>query len=66
MIRFLAYVVNFKFLPNMGVGLMWHSDRFFLGVSAPKILKELDSDQTGEMFTAKFCIFMGWEVYVFF
>lgn len=43
-----AYDVNFKFLPNMGVGIMWHSDRFFLGVSAPKILKNRIQSQTSE------------------
>ena len=33
------YDVKLKFFPNMGVGVMWHGDRFFLGVSTPKILK---------------------------
>lgn len=31
--------VNFRFLPNFGFGILWHGDRFFLGASSPKILK---------------------------
>ncbi len=34
-----AQNVDFKMLPNVGVGALWHSDIFFLGVSAPKLLK---------------------------
>ncbi|HEY3389893.1 MAG TPA: PorP/SprF family type IX secretion system membrane protein, partial [Prolixibacteraceae bacterium] len=34
-----AYDVKINFLPNLGVGILWHSDRFFLGASTPKIVK---------------------------
>lgn len=34
-----AQNVDFKMLPNVGVGALWHSDIFFLGVSAPKLFK---------------------------
>jgi type IX secretion system PorP/SprF family membrane protein len=44
----LAYDVNFKFLPNLGAGIMWHSERFFLGVSAPKLLKNRIQSSTTE------------------
>jgi type IX secretion system PorP/SprF family membrane protein len=33
------YDINKKFLPNFGAGFMWHSDKFFLGFSAPKFFK---------------------------
>lgn len=34
-----AQNVNFKMLPNVGFGMLWHSDLFFLGVSMPKLFK---------------------------
>lgn len=34
-----AQNVDFKLLPNVGFGALWHSDIFFLGVSAPKLFK---------------------------
>jgi type IX secretion system PorP/SprF family membrane protein len=34
-----AQNVDFKMLPNVGFGALWHSDIFFLGVSAPKLFK---------------------------
>ena len=34
-----AYDINLKILPNVGAGIMWHSNRFFLGASVPKFLK---------------------------
>jgi len=40
-----AYDIKSKFLPNAGVGILWHSDRFFLGASSPKILQNtVESD----------------------
>jgi type IX secretion system PorP/SprF family membrane protein len=33
------YDVNMTFLPNVGAGILWHGDRFFLGASMPKFLK---------------------------
>ena len=34
-----AQNVNFRMLPNVGFGVLWHSDIFFLGVSMPKLFK---------------------------
>ncbi|MCW0484832.1 PorP/SprF family type IX secretion system membrane protein [Gaoshiqia sediminis] len=31
--------VNQRFLPNVGLGLFFHSDRFYLGLSVPKMLR---------------------------
>jgi type IX secretion system PorP/SprF family membrane protein len=61
-----AYDVNFKFLPNMGLGIMWHSDRFFLGVSAPKILKNRIQSQNTENVYREVLHFYGMGGYVFF
>lgn len=60
--------VNFKFLPNMGIGIMWHSDRFFLGVSAPKILKNrIQSDNAENVNVYREVLhFYGMGGYVFF
>ncbi len=61
-----AYDVNFKFLPNMGLGAMWHGDLFFLGVSAPKILKNrIQSDNTENVYR-EVLHFYGMAGYVFF
>ena len=61
-----AYDVNSKFLPNFGVGIMWHSDRFFLGASVPKILKNQIQDQTNESVYREVLHFYGMGGYVFF
>ncbi len=61
-----AYDVNFKFLPNLGVGIMWHSDRFFLGVSSPKILKNRIQSQSTETVYREVLHFYGMGGYVFF
>ena len=61
-----AYDVNFKFLPNMGAGIMWHSDRFFLGVSSPKILKNRIQSQSTENVYREVLHFYGMGGYVFF
>ncbi len=34
-----AQNVDFKMLPNVGFGVLWHSDIFFLGISMPKLFK---------------------------
>ncbi|MCL4482027.1 MAG: type IX secretion system membrane protein PorP/SprF [Bacteroidetes bacterium] len=34
-----AQNVDFKMLPNVGFGALWHSDIFFLGFSIPKLFK---------------------------
>ncbi|MEI6677713.1 MAG: type IX secretion system membrane protein PorP/SprF [Mariniphaga sp.] len=60
------YDVNFKFLPNMGLGFMWHSDRFFIGASAPKILKNRIQSQNTENVYREVLHFYGMGGYVFF
>jgi type IX secretion system PorP/SprF family membrane protein len=61
-----AYDVNLKMLPNFGVGLMWHSDRFFLGASIPKILKNSLQSQSNETVFREVLHFYGMGGYVFF
>jgi type IX secretion system PorP/SprF family membrane protein len=36
-----------KYLPNFGVGFLWHSDNFFLGFSVPKFFKNRINTDTG-------------------
>jgi type IX secretion system PorP/SprF family membrane protein len=31
--------VDFRILPNIGCGVLWHSELFFLGVSVPKLIQ---------------------------
>ncbi len=38
--------INFRFMPNFGVGILWHGDRFFLGASTPKFLRNRVTDET--------------------
>ena len=40
--------INKKYLPNVGVGFLWHSDVFFLGFSIPKFFKNQISAESGE------------------
>jgi type IX secretion system PorP/SprF family membrane protein len=61
-----AYDVNIKFLPNMGLGVMWHSDRFFMGVSSPKILKNRIQSENTENVYREVLHFYGMAGYVFF
>lgn len=58
--------VNLKFLPNFGVGFMWHSDRFFLGASVPKILRNSIQSQSNENVFREVLHFYGMGGYVFF
>jgi type IX secretion system PorP/SprF family membrane protein len=58
--------INLKMLPNVGVGIMWHSDRFFLGVSSPKILKNQIQSQSNESVYREVLHFYGMGEYVFF
>ena len=47
-----AYDIKSKFIPNVGCGIMWHSDRFFLGASTPKILQNrVISDDGANVYT---------------
>lgn len=43
-----AFDINKKYLPNFGVGFMWHADNFFLGASVPKIFKNKINSNSGE------------------
>lgn len=50
----------------MGLGVMWHSDRFFLGASAPKILKNRIQSENTENVYREVLHFYGMGGYVFF
>jgi type IX secretion system PorP/SprF family membrane protein len=58
--------INLKMLPNVGVGIMWHSDRFFLGASSPKILRNQIQSQSNESVYKEVLHFYGMGGYVFF
>jgi len=58
--------ISLKMLPNFGVGLMWHSDRFFVGVSSPKLLKNQIQAQPNESVYREVLHFYGMAGYVFF
>jgi len=60
------YDVNIKFLPNLGVGFLWHGDRFFLGASTPKILKNRIKSDDGVNEYREVLHFYGMGGYVFF
>jgi type IX secretion system PorP/SprF family membrane protein len=61
-----AYDVKINFLPNLGVGFLWHSNRFFIGASAPKILKNRMQSENGENVYREVLHFYGMGGYVFF
>lgn len=42
------YDINKKYMPNFGVGFIWHADNFFLGASAPKIFQNKITSESGE------------------
>jgi type IX secretion system PorP/SprF family membrane protein len=60
------YDVKLKFIPNMGVGILWHSDRFFLGASSPKILLHDIQADDGQPAFREVRHFYGMGGYVFF
>lgn len=43
-----AFDINKKYLPNFGIGFLWHADNFFLGASVPKIFKNKINSDSGE------------------
>ena len=43
-----AFDINKKYLPNFGLGILWHADNFFLGASVPKIFKNKINSNSGE------------------
>ncbi len=61
-----SYDVKINFLPNLGVGILWHSDRFFLGASSPKIIKNRMENENGENVYREVLHFYGMGGYVFF
>ena len=61
-----AYDVNLKILPNVGAGIMWHSDRFFLGASMPKFLRNQVQSQSNESVYREVLHFYAMGGYVFF
>ena len=60
------YDVKLKFIPNMGLGILWHSDRFFLGASSPKILKDDVKSESGVNAYSEVIHIYGMAGYVFF
>ncbi len=42
-----AFDINKKYLPNFGVGFLWHADDFFLGASIPKIFQNKINSDSG-------------------
>jgi type IX secretion system PorP/SprF family membrane protein len=61
-----AYDVNLKFLPNVGAGILWHSNRFFLGASMPKFIKNRFQSQSTETVYREVLHFYGMGGYVFY
>ncbi|MEI6275167.1 MAG: type IX secretion system membrane protein PorP/SprF [Prolixibacteraceae bacterium] len=46
-----AFDINKKYLPNFGVGVMWHADNFFVGISCPKIFtNKINSESGAELY----------------
>lgn len=43
-----AFDINKKYMPNFGVGFMWHADNFFVGASVPKIFRNKINSNSGE------------------
>jgi type IX secretion system PorP/SprF family membrane protein len=43
-----AFDINKKYLPNFGVGFLWHADNFFLGASVPKVFRNKINSNSGE------------------
>ncbi len=48
--RVFMYDVKSRFLPNMGAGLLWHGDKFFIGISMPKVLRNSLENQDGSKY----------------
>lgn len=61
-----AQNVNLRMLPNVGVGALWHSDIFFLGVSMPKLLVNYIVDDSENNTYHEFVHFYAMGGYVFF
>ncbi len=59
-----AQNVDFKLLPNIGFGALWHSDIFFLGVSMPKLFKNNIVDDSDNKVYREVLHFYGMGGYV--
>lgn len=42
-----AFDINKKYMPNFGVGFMWHADNFFIGASVPKVFRNKINSDSG-------------------
>jgi type IX secretion system PorP/SprF family membrane protein len=60
-----AQNVDFRMLPNVGIGALWHSDIFFLGVSMPKLFKSNIIDDSDNRVYREVLHFYGMGGYVF-
>lgn len=60
-----AQNVDFKILPNAGMGFLWHSDIFFLGFSVPKFFKNNIMDDSDQRVYREVIHFYGMGGYVF-
>ena len=60
------YDVKMKFIPNMGIGFLWHGERFFFGASSPKILRHTINADDGKPAFREVYHFYGMGGYVFF
>ena len=58
--------VDFRLLPNVGFGALWHSNIFFLGISMPKLLKNDIVDDTDQKVYREVLHFYAMGGYVFF
>ena len=60
-----AQNVDFKMLPNVGFGVLWHSDIFFLGISMPKLFKNNIVDDSDKKVYREVLHLYGMGGYVF-
>jgi type IX secretion system PorP/SprF family membrane protein len=42
-----AFDINKKYMPNFGIGFLWHADDFFLGASVPKVFQNKINSESG-------------------
>lgn len=61
-----AYDIKINFLPNIGFGFLWHSERFFIGASTPKLLKNRMQSESGDNVYREVLHLYGMGGYVFF
>lgn len=61
-----AQNVDFKLLPNVGFGALWHSNIYFLGITMPKLLKNDIVDDSDQKIYREVLHFYAMAGYVFF